>query len=141
MNEYMNKHVVIFNPATDDFALLPDMVIRAMNGSYSWDFDITKFQGQFVNVSQTECLELAREHAILAVTSNDADRILEILEEIEELSGDIAHGSDAWEAGDDECSMAECDPSDQYLKSIEISDLAQELKEIVGRVDQDINHT
>lgn len=60
-----------------------------------------------------------------------ARRIREILDEVEALERDINHGERAWSEGTDNCAMAECDPSDQFVKGMEVEALILELKGIL----------
>lgn len=62
------------------------------------------------------------------------NEIRNIMDQIENLEQDIEYGQRAWHDGDDPCAMADCDPSDWYVKEQEIDSLLKDLKTLVKEI-------
>ena len=123
---------VQFDPATEDIKDLPARIITALESSCDYEYLLPSFTRQISHVDCKDYLEIVSEYDITIVRKIGGDRrVVEIQQLIQDLTGDIKHGSEAWEEGTDECSMAECDPSDQYCKSMEIEELKKELKTLI----------
>ena len=123
---------VTFDPATDDISDLPGRVIKMFEESFYHEYQIPDFTREITRAKPEDYISIINQYDITVVRKiADAMRVVEIKRQVKELNEEIKHGSDAWEEGTDECSMAECDPSDQYCKSMEIEELAKELNTLV----------
>ena len=122
----MNLFVQL-DPATDDINELPARIL-----DIAGDYLLPSFTSQMSRAKPEDFLSIARDYDITFIRQlKDERRVEEIWDEIKDLTRAIKHGSEAWEEGTDECSMAECDPSDQYCKSMEIEELEKELKTLI----------
>jgi hypothetical protein len=63
------------------------------------------------------------------------DQMMEIVREIQDLKDEISSGEKAWEEGSDPFEMAGCDPSDQFVKGEQISELRSKLFELADELD------
>ena len=113
-----------------DLGELTQDIIKALEDSWH-DYQVPTFTREIEQVKPEDYVAVASEYVTLVKSMNDVFRIEEIRREIKSLSSDISRGSKAWEDGDDECAMAECDPSDQYCKSMEIDELQIELNTLL----------
>lgn len=62
-----------------------------------------------------------------------AQKLIWMLEDILEKEKELQEGIRVWEEGEDQCSMAACDPSDQFLIGEEIERMWREFKDEVNR--------
>lgn len=128
----MHEVFVAFNPDTDDLETLPGLVMNALEDTWS-DYQIPTFIREIQQAEPEDYLEVACTYVTLVTNALNISRIEVIRSEIKSLSAEISHGSQAWEDGEDACAMAECDPSDQYCKSMEIDELQKELNALLVR--------
>ncbi len=126
----MHDVFVAFDPAKDDIATLPALVVTALNDSWN-DFQVASFTREIGQTNPTSHVKIAGEYDTLVYDLHKVWRIEAIRKDIKELHDSISHGVQAWEDGEDECAMAECDPSDQYCKGEEIEELQNELKTLL----------
>lgn len=122
--------VLVFDPAKDDVNTLPEKVIELMESRYHWECEVNDYRRNIQNTTPDQYVKESLEYVKLVRTSADEGRVEEIMDQIKTLKREIQAGSDAWEEGEDECAMAECDPSDQYCKGEEIDELQQELNNL-----------
>jgi hypothetical protein len=126
-----NDIILVFNPETEDVNTLPEKVIAIMEEKYAFDFEIEDYQLDIRNSTPDQYINKTLEYVQLVRTDTDRNRLEEILSEIKSLLAEIQAGFDAWEEGEDECAMAECDPSDQFCKEMEIEALEKEMKTLL----------
>lgn len=93
--------------------------------------------GQFENYKSIHHFATAyglqtKDNALAVKTSS----IRTLLDEIDALEADIQGGAQAWSDGEDSFAMAACDPSDQYVKGEQISEL---WKQVVQLAKQCVN--
>lgn len=63
------------------------------------------------------------------------DQMMDLVREIQELKDDISAGEKAWDEGSDPFEMAGCDPSDQFVKGEQISELRSKLFALADELD------
>lgn len=57
-------------------------------------------------------------------------RLEVLVQELISLENRMSAGQRAWDEGTDECAMADCDPSDQFVLGEEAAELRREVFEI-----------
>jgi hypothetical protein len=123
--------VLVFDPAKDDVTTLPEKAVALMEERCHWECEVSDYQRNIKNTTPDQYAKETLEYVKLVRTEADKGRVDEIQDEIKTLRRDIQAGSDAWEEGEDECAMAECDPSDQFCKGMAIEELENELNKLL----------